>query len=122
MRSHARTTGSPSPPPPLSLPPRAQGGGLASAHLHLARTVCRRAERLLVALVRDGQLGPPVAVFVNRLSDYLFVAARFAAMRGGAPEQVYSKARGLSERPMAAAATAAATLDPDGGSVASNPR
>lgn len=47
------------------------GGSLAAAQLHVARTVCRRAERLLVTLGED-------VVYLNRLSDYLFVAARFA--------------------------------------------
>jgi cob(I)alamin adenosyltransferase len=47
------------------------GGSMAAAHLHVARTVCRRAERLCVALGED-------VVYLNRLSDYLFVAARYA--------------------------------------------
>ena len=57
----------------------------------MARTIARRAERQAVALVRDGQLAADVAVFLNRLSDYLFVAARFAALKSGSKEEVYKK-------------------------------
>jgi cob(I)alamin adenosyltransferase len=60
------------------------GGSPASAHLHLARTVCRRAERLVTALAaREGEFVSPTAVkYLNRLSDHLFVAARHANGRG----------------------------------------
>ncbi|NEJ23211.1 cob(I)yrinic acid a,c-diamide adenosyltransferase [Rhizobium leguminosarum] len=56
------------------------GGSPAAAHLHLARTIARRAERLMVALARtDGEIvGEPAMKYVNRLSDFLFVAARHA--------------------------------------------
>lgn len=54
------------------------GGAPVSAFLHLARTVCRRAERELVVLHRAEPLRPVVLQYVNRLSDYLFVASRFA--------------------------------------------
>lgn len=67
-------------------------GGLASAHLHLARTVCRRAERAVMPLVLEGQAPAAAGVFLNRLSDYLFTAARFAALSDGMPEQPYKKA------------------------------
>jgi hypothetical protein len=60
--------------------------------------VCRRAERATVALVSEGRLAADVAVYVNRLSDYLFVAARYAAMRAGADEAVYKKSRGVTVR------------------------
>ncbi len=56
------------------------GGTAASAYLHLARTVCRRAERLMAELAdkdRDG-VSPPALKYVNRLSDFLFVAGRYA--------------------------------------------
>ena len=79
-----------------------QSGGLASAQLHMARTVARRAERGAVSLVLDQQLQIEVQVFLNRLSDYLFVAARYAAMRSSSTEQVYKKSRGIVERPLAA--------------------
>jgi cob(I)alamin adenosyltransferase len=54
------------------------GGGMPAAHCHLARTICRRAERELVVLNRAEPLRPAVLEYVNRLSDYLFVASRFA--------------------------------------------
>lgn len=71
------------------LPPLTQfilpGGSRGAAQLHLARTVCRRAERRVVSL-RDeaGQHVPePLIVYLNRLSDFLFVLARFANHRAG---------------------------------------
>lgn len=54
------------------------GGGVAAASLHAARAVARRAERSVVPLVRDGHVDAAVGVYLNRLSDYLFVAARTA--------------------------------------------
>ncbi len=55
------------------------GGSPAAAHLHLARTVCRRAERLIVALTATGEtVSPPAVKYLNRLSDLFFVAARYA--------------------------------------------
>ena len=56
------------------------GGSPAAAALHLARTVCRRAERLMVALARepDEPVGEPALRYINRLSDLLFVASRIA--------------------------------------------
>jgi cob(I)alamin adenosyltransferase len=58
------------------------GGSPAAAALHQARTVCRRAERAIVGLAAREAVGAPVLAYVNRLSDYLFVAARFANKRG----------------------------------------
>ncbi len=58
------------------------GGSPASAALHLARAVCRRAERAIVYLSTRESVGAPVIAYINRLSDYLFVAARFANERG----------------------------------------
>ncbi len=54
------------------------GGRPASAWLHLARTVCRRAERRIVSLSRAERVSPQVIVYLNRLSDLLFVMARRA--------------------------------------------
>lgn len=54
------------------------GGTQAASHLHFARTVCRRAERCVVALAREEDIGAIVQPFLNRLSDFLFVAARMA--------------------------------------------
>ncbi|HET7211589.1 MAG TPA: cob(I)yrinic acid a,c-diamide adenosyltransferase [Methyloceanibacter sp.] len=60
------------------------GGSPAASFLHLARTVSRRAERLIVALsARKGEsVGAPALRYINRLSDFLFVAARFANDKG----------------------------------------
>ncbi|HEX8702591.1 MAG TPA: cob(I)yrinic acid a,c-diamide adenosyltransferase [Myxococcaceae bacterium] len=62
------------------------GGSQASAALHLARTVCRRAERRVVPLLREGKVPMEVGVFLNRLSDLLFVMARVANHRAGVPD------------------------------------
>jgi cob(I)alamin adenosyltransferase len=60
------------------------GGTAAAAHLHVARTVARRAERLMVELSREpGEtVSPPALKYINRLSDFLFVAARYANGKG----------------------------------------
>ena len=62
------------------------GGGPAAAYLHLARTMCRRAERIMVELNdQPGESGTPAALkYVNRLSDFLFVASRFMNDKGAA--------------------------------------
>jgi cob(I)alamin adenosyltransferase len=61
------------------------GGTPAAAALHLARTVCRRAEREAVRLAEAGEaVGGPALRYLNRLSDFLFVAARFANDKGAA--------------------------------------
>jgi cob(I)alamin adenosyltransferase len=62
------------------------GGTPKSAALHVARTVCRRAERRVVRLAREIPLPPLVVVYLNRLSDLLFVLARVANRRAGAGE------------------------------------
>lgn len=59
------------------------GGSGAVAALHLARTVVRRAERSAVALARSETVNPHALAYINRLSDLLFVAARFIAARHG---------------------------------------
>jgi len=59
------------------------GGNLPSAACQISRTVCRRAERLMVRLARDEDIATPALAFVNRLSDYLFVAARVLARADG---------------------------------------
>jgi cob(I)alamin adenosyltransferase len=60
------------------------GGGAAAAYLHLARTVCRRAERLIAELkdTAGESVGAEVLQYVNRLSDFLFVASRYANGKG----------------------------------------
>jgi cob(I)alamin adenosyltransferase len=61
------------------------GGSAAAAALHVARTVCRRAERGMVALASqpNEQVSAPALKYINRLSDLLFVASRYANDRGG---------------------------------------
>ncbi len=54
------------------------GGSALAAHLHLCRTVSRRAERLAVALAREGDVNPAAVKYLNRLSDWFFVASRAA--------------------------------------------
>jgi len=62
------------------------GGTRAAALLHLARTVCRRAERRVIALAAQEPIGPAPVKYLNRLSDYLFTAARAANRRAGVAE------------------------------------
>lgn len=57
------------------------GGSMAAAHLHVARTVCRRAERAVVALSHDEPVRTEVLTYLNRLGDLLFVLARDANRR-----------------------------------------
>ncbi|WP_424928418.1 cob(I)yrinic acid a,c-diamide adenosyltransferase [Amaricoccus tamworthensis] len=54
------------------------GGSRLAAHLHVCRTVCRRAERLVVELAGDEKINPAAVTYLNRLSDWFFVAARVA--------------------------------------------
>lgn len=63
------------------------GGSPLAAQLHLARTVCRRTERAITALAASQPIEAQVIVYVNRLSDLLFVLARHANQRAGAPEE-----------------------------------
>jgi cob(I)alamin adenosyltransferase len=65
------------------------GGGWVAAYLHLARTVCRRAERLIVRLGEEEEIGAQVLPYVNRLSDALFVMSRHAARLYGEPEPLW---------------------------------
>jgi cob(I)alamin adenosyltransferase len=65
------------------------GGCSAGAALHLARTVCRRAERRLVALARSQEISAPALPFLNRVSDLLFVMARLANAQAGVEERAW---------------------------------
>lgn len=66
-------------------------GGLAASHLHLSRAICRRTERSLCEFLADANnLDPMVLAYVNRLSDYLFTAARFCSKVQGHLEIKYS--------------------------------
>lgn len=62
------------------------GGTQKAAALHVARTVCRRAERRVISLQREVEIPQIVVVYLNRLSDLLFTLARFANARAGAGE------------------------------------
>ena len=67
------------------------GGSLAASQLHIARVVCRRAERLVVALGDESAATKSSIAYLNRLSDYLFVAARFANHRFGVDDVPWSR-------------------------------
>ena len=67
------------------------GGSAASACCHIARTVCRRAERETVTLSREAEVNPATLKYLNRLSDYLFVAARVILREAGDAEVYWDK-------------------------------
>jgi len=69
------------------------GGGISAAHCHLARTVCRRAERCVVSLGAEEELPPQSIMYLNRLSDLLFVLARYLAREDGAGEVLWQSNR-----------------------------
>ena len=74
--------------PPLSgfiLP----GGCMAAAMAHICRTVCRRAERRILAVGEDAKVSPEILEYINRLSDYLFVLARKLNFVEGAREKLW---------------------------------
>jgi len=78
------------------------GGGVLNAFLHQARTVCRRAERVLWAVKREEEIADPVIIYINRLSDHLFVQSRWIAKRLDEPEFLWD--RGLRLDPKLARA------------------
>ena len=65
------------------------GGSPGAAHLHVARTVCRRAERLLVALAEQESVGEHTVRYLNRLSDALFVMARYENQSRGIDDPLW---------------------------------
>lgn len=73
------------------------GGGVLNAFLHQARTVCRRAERVCWAVKREEPIPDQLLVYINRLSDHLFVQSRWVAKRLGEPEFLWD--RGLRINP-----------------------
>ena len=80
------------------------GGGPVSASLHVARTVCRRAEREVLALMRHDEIGPWPLAYLNRLSDLLFVLSRWVGRQAGEQEFLWQRpldreARAATPRP-----------------------
>ena len=69
------------------------GGDAAAAHLHLARTICRRAERIAVTLGREEHVGEFVTPYLNRLSDLLFVASRLQNQLSGHGDVLWDSRR-----------------------------
>lgn len=65
------------------------GGSATAAHLHVARTVCRRAERDVITLAREETVGAHVVAYLNRLSDALFVMARYENQQRGVAEPLW---------------------------------
>ncbi|MBK8848382.1 MAG: cob(I)yrinic acid a,c-diamide adenosyltransferase [Bacteroidetes bacterium] len=62
------------------------GGNVAVAHVHVARCICRRAERCITAIDEIAPIDNLIVQFVNRLSDYLFVLSRYTALLANCPE------------------------------------
>jgi cob(I)alamin adenosyltransferase len=69
------------------------GGGTIGSQFHMARTICRRAERRCVSLMRQEPVSASIVVFLNRLSDALFVLARWVAKHQGVPEVYWQRER-----------------------------
>ena len=67
------------------------GGSILIAQCHVARSVCRRAERSLIKLGETDAVNPPGLRFLNRLSDFLFVLARYCALKTEQPEHLWQK-------------------------------
>lgn len=70
------------------------GGSKAASLCHLARTICRRAERRVVSLMRNEAVNPELLRYLNRLSDFLFVIARVLARSDGGSEVLWRNERG----------------------------
>ncbi|CAJ0584130.1 unnamed protein product, partial [Mesorhabditis spiculigera] len=74
------------------------GGGETSASLQYARTIARRAERATIPLIRTEDIDPKALVFLNRLSDLLFVLGRYACMKTGHEELVYMRPKEFTQQ------------------------
>jgi cob(I)alamin adenosyltransferase len=81
------------------------GGGVLNAFLHQARTVCRRAERVMWAVKREEEIGDQVIIYINRLSDHLFVQSRWIAKRLEEPEFLWDRGLRLPSKPAKKSAT-----------------
>jgi len=75
------------------------GGNPPAAHCHIARAVCRRAERVLVSLGKTEPVDPFALAYLNRLSDFLFVVARVLARQGGGTETLWQPRRPAPQPP-----------------------
>ena len=82
----------------IHLPPLKEfilpGGSKAASLCHMARTICRRAERRVVSLMRNEAVNPELLCYLNRLSDFLFVIARVLARSDGGSEVLWRNERG----------------------------
>lgn len=65
------------------------GGSILNSHLHIARTICRRAERSVVKLSQIEKIDNNIIIYLNRLSDYLFSLCRAESTRSGVPETLW---------------------------------
>jgi cob(I)alamin adenosyltransferase len=75
------------------------GGCQASALLQYTRTICRRAERSIAALAHKKKINPDIIKFMNRLSDLLFIQARYINYKGKVPETIWKGRKPSSEHP-----------------------
>jgi cob(I)alamin adenosyltransferase len=66
------------------------GGSTAAAQMHLARAICRRTERMIVSLSNNEEINREILAFLNRLSDFLFVLARYENLVSGIPEEKWT--------------------------------
>lgn len=67
------------------------GGSMTASTLHLARTICRRAERVCIRLMREESVNPTIITYLNRLSDALFVLARWVTHLEGGREHLWER-------------------------------
>ncbi|MGH7781027.1 MAG: cob(I)yrinic acid a,c-diamide adenosyltransferase [Candidatus Binataceae bacterium] len=84
------------------------GGGVLNAFLHQARTVCRRAERVLWTLQREEPINEQLIIYVNRLSDHLFVQSRWVTRKLGGAEFLWDRGLRLDDAEVKAAQRKAA--------------
>jgi len=91
------------------------GGSRTSAALHAARTICRRAERAVLSLAAEEDTGPHALVYLNRLSDALFVLARWANARMNVPEFTWDRKLEEPAMPGEEKQTTEGTEDTEGG-------